>query len=108
MLQYDGQVQTQGTTAGAELYFSRDNTNVGTDNGTKTRSGSHGNKVANQFVYFDTNHQNLYYAINMCHLVDAGQNTAIRFMVIVTSYDGNNVVIQHDGTSVFTIMEIAQ
>ena len=108
LLQYDGQVQTQGDSAGAELYFSRDNTNSGTDNGTKTRSGSDGNKVANQFVYTHVSNTHLYFPINMCQLVDAGQNTAIRFMVIVTSYDGNNVVIQHDGTSVFTIMEIAQ
>ena len=108
LLQYDGQVQTSGSSVGADIYFARDNTNAGTDNGTKTRTDGKGDKSANQFVYTDTSNVNLYYPINACHMVDAGQDTAIRFLVIVTSYEGDSVIIQHDGTSVFTIMEIAQ
>ena len=108
LLQYDGQVQTSGSSVGADIYFARDNTNAGTDNGTQTRTDGIGQKSANQFVYTDTSNVNLYYPINACHMVDAGQDTAIRFLVIVTSYEGDSVIIQHEGTSVFTIMEIAQ
>ena len=108
LLQYDGQVQVSGGTVGAEIYFARDNTNTGTNNGTKTRTDGKGNKVANQFLYTDAANSNLYFPTNVCHMVDAGQNTAIRFLVIATSYDGDHVIFQHDGTSVFTIMEIAQ
>ena len=107
LLNYTGQVKTLAATSGAEMYFSRDNTNSGTDNGTKIRTGSAGNKTANQFNYNAASGA-FYHAVATSQMVDASQNTAIRFLVIFTSYDGDIVTIQHDGLSVLTIMEIAQ
>tara|TARA_R100000664_G_scaffold28725_1_gene40155 strand:+ start:38 stop:1030 length:993 start_codon:yes stop_codon:yes gene_type:complete len=106
LLDYRGHIQTP-TSNGAEMYFARDNTNSGTDNGTKTRSGSTGNKTANAFSYL-AQETTMYHTVSINQMVDASQNTAIRFLVIFTSFDGDGLTIQHDGTSVFTIMEIAQ